>query len=449
MKKIKFIDLFSGMGGLRLGFEQAMKELDIETECLLTSEIKSHAISTLEENFDHKDFRGDITKIDEKTVPDFDVLLGGFPCQAFSFAGSRKGFKDTRGTLFFDIERILKEKKPTAFILENVEGLIRHDYEKSSGEKIGKTFNTILNNLKELGYHVDWKLIDSSEIGVPQKRKRVFIIGNKNHPVALKDFNKKKTILKDVLIEGLETKDTKFSKKLLSFYSPEELFGKRITDKRGGNNNIHSWDFDLKGKTSPKQKRLASDLLKARRNLKWADIIGIHWMDGMPLTAKQIHSFATYYKDVAALEKDLDNLVEKGYLAYEHPKDLMDVDGINKRMPREDLTKGYNIVTGKLSFEYNQILSPKGLAPTLVATDLKKIGVIDKNKLRPLSIKEVLGLFGYPKDYVLSVDDLSAYDLLGNTVVVPVVKEVAKKIFIEQENDPDLDDEKHSQLSLF
>lgn len=448
MKEIKFIDLFAGMGGLRIGFEQAMQELNIKATCLLTSEVKPHAIEVLEKNFEHENLAGDITKIDEKTMPDFDVLLGGFPCQAFSFAGNRQGFKDTRGTLFFDIERILKEKKPTAFILENVEGLIRHDYQNGSMNEIGKTFEVILNNLTALGYYVDWKLLDSSDFGVPQKRKRVFIIGNRNHPVSLNKFHKKQSLLKDVLIEGLPTEETTFSNKILDFYSPNELYGKKINDKRGGNNNIHSWDFDLKGKTTSKQKRLASDLLKARRQKKWADIIGIKWMDGMPLTVKQVHTFADYYNDINKLEEDLEDLVEKGYLAYEHPKDLTEVDGVNRRVPREDLPKGYNIVTGKLSFEYNQILSPEGLAPTLVATDLNKLGVIDNNNIRPLAIKEALRLFGYPNDYDLNVEESLAYDLLGNTVVVPVVKEVAKNILVEQEKELDYKYSNQSQLSL-
>ena len=434
-KKIKFIDLFAGMGGLRLGFEQAIKELGLESDCVFTSEIKEHAIKVLKDNFEHKEFSGDITKVDAKDIPDFDVLLGGFPCQAFSFAGKREGFLDTRGTLFFDIERILKEKKPEAFILENVEGLIRHDYEPGSGKKIGRTLSIILNNLRELGYHVDWKLIDSSELGVPQKRKRIFIIGNKNYPVKIGRLKKKESTLEKILIEGLPVDDTEFTKKILSFYSPEELYGKKINDKRGGKNNIHSWDFDLKGKTSSRQKKLTSQLLRARRQKRWADIIGIKWMDGMPLTLDQIYTFADGYEDIYSLENDLKDLVEKGYLAYEHPKDLRNVNGVNRRIPRTDLPKGYNIVTGKLSFEYNQILSPYSIAPTLVATDLKKIGVIDNKKIRPLSIKEALKLFGYPESYVLDVDESSSYDLLGNTVVVPVVKEVAKKVFIKQKRD--------------
>ena len=145
---IKFIDLFAGMGGLRIGFEQAFNELGFKTNCVLTSEIKKHAIRTLRENFNYETVKGDICKIKSENIPDFDFLLAGFPCQAFSSAGNRLGFDDTRGTLFFEVARILNDKKPYGFILENVEGLITHDRENKN-EKIGRTFKIILNSLNE------------------------------------------------------------------------------------------------------------------------------------------------------------------------------------------------------------------------------------------------------------------------------------------------------------
>lgn len=161
--KLKFIDLFAGIGGFRLGFEAACKHKKVQYECVFSSEIKKSAISVYKENFNDEKIHGDITKIDEKSIPKFDVLLAGFPCQAFSTAGVRRGFLDTRGTLFFDIERIIKFHKPKAFILENVEGLVKHDIQNKS-DNIGRTLEVILHNLRKLGYKVNWEVLNSSEM---------------------------------------------------------------------------------------------------------------------------------------------------------------------------------------------------------------------------------------------------------------------------------------------
>jgi len=136
--------------------------------CIGYSEIDKYAIQIYEKHFKHKNY-GDCTKIIPNKLPDFDLLVGGFPCQAFSIAGKRKGFNDTRGTLFFDIARILKHKRPRYLLLENVKGLLSHDE--------GKTFQTILGVLTDLGYNVEWQVLNSKNFGVPQNRERVFIIG--------------------------------------------------------------------------------------------------------------------------------------------------------------------------------------------------------------------------------------------------------------------------------
>ena len=135
---IKFIDLFAGIGGFRLGFENAIKNLGLTPNCVFSSEIKSHATKVYSNNFKKDDIHGDITKINAEEIPAFDYLLAGFPCQAFSPAGKRRGFSDTRGTLFFEVERILKHHKPKGFILENVEGMVKHDLANKNDE-IGRT----------------------------------------------------------------------------------------------------------------------------------------------------------------------------------------------------------------------------------------------------------------------------------------------------------------------
>ena len=180
---VKFIDLFAGLGGIRLGFEKAFKYAGLETECVMTSEIKPYAVKTLKHNFGHEFLAGDIFEISNEFIPEFDFLLGGFPCQPFSAGGKRQGFLDTRGTLFFEIERILREKKPYGFILENVEGLVKHDLENKN-DKIGRTLKTILHTLEnDLGYKTSWKVFDSLEFGLPQSRKRIFIVGTKDEKI--------------------------------------------------------------------------------------------------------------------------------------------------------------------------------------------------------------------------------------------------------------------------
>ena len=170
---LKAIDLFAGIGGIRLGFEQAFGE---KIEFVFASEIDKYARETYYANFGEIP-HGDITQIDEKSIPPFDILLAGFPCQAFSVAGHRKGFEDTRGTLFFDVMRIAAHHKPKVVFLENVKGLVGHDK--------GKTFKVILETLKELGYSVKYQILNSKDFGVPQNRERIYIVGFLDNEVEL------------------------------------------------------------------------------------------------------------------------------------------------------------------------------------------------------------------------------------------------------------------------
>lgn len=421
---IKFIDLFAGMGGTRCGFELAAKELGVETACVFTSEIKPHAIKSLLQNHPGEKIHGDITQIDAKTIPDFDFLLGGFPCQAFSSAGKRWGFADTRGTLFFEIERILKEKRPAGFLLENVEGLTTHDN--------GNTLRVILTHLTDLGYKVNYRVLNSKNFGVAQERKRIYIVGARNENVSLTGFKYSNALIKDILQANQPVSESPFVKRLLDKFTLEQLYGKAIKDKRGGIDNIHSWDIELRGHVSAEQTMLLNSLLKERRKKIWAKQIGIDWMDGMPLTTKQI---STFFK-ADNLQTLLDDLVTKGYLKLEHPKRKIIKENTNgtstsQRVYDETKPKGYNIVAGKLSFEISKVLDPNGIAPTLVATDMQRLYVPDTGGLRKFTLREGLRLFGYPEEYKLNLNENEAFDLLGNTVVVPVIKAISQRL-IEQ-----------------
>ena len=425
MLPIKFVDLFAGIGAIRLGLEQACQSLGFKSECVLTSEIKTSAIQVYQENFQPDKMWGDITTISTQQIPDFDILLAGFPCQPFSSAGTRQGFLDTRGTLFFEIERILKDKSPFGFLLENVEGLVQHDD--------GRTLTTIVNKLEQLGYQVKYDILNAKDFGVPQDRKRVYIAGTKTNTISLNFSKNAQPRLLDILETGCPTLQTNFAKKLLQQYSIEELYGKSIKDKRGGEDNIHSWDLELKGNVSLAQRELLNLLLKQRRRKIWSAKKGIHWMDGIPLTVDEIATFYPHSK----LAEMLDDLANKGYLKYEHPKDIQEVinkDGnkVKKREYRFDLPKGYNIVVGKLSFPINKVLDPDDIAPTLVATDMQKLAVVDGQGLRCLTIREGLRLFGFPEDYQINLPITKAFDLLGNTVVVPIVREIAERIVIQK-----------------
>lgn len=204
-KKFTFIDLFAGIGGIRIAFER------VGGKCVFTSEWDEPCQIMYEANFGEKPF-GDITKINADKMPDHDILTGGFPCQAFSIIGNKLGFADTRGTLFFHVERILKTKQPKAFLLENVKQLISHDK--------GQTFKVILKHLENLGYFVHCKVLNGLNFGVPQKRERIIFVGFKeNYPFEFPNGVGKTKTLEDIL----EPYDQIDKKHFLSDYFRKKL----------------------------------------------------------------------------------------------------------------------------------------------------------------------------------------------------------------------------------
>lgn len=164
--KIRYLSLFSGIGGFEYGLQKSTR---YNFECVGYSEVDKYAENIYKKHYPNHPRLGDVTQINPKDLPQFDLLVGGFPCQAFSIAGQRRGFDDCRGTLFFEIARILKDKRPRYFLLENVRGLLSHNK--------GETFQTILKVLSDLGYNVEWQVLNSAHFGVPQRRERVFIKG--------------------------------------------------------------------------------------------------------------------------------------------------------------------------------------------------------------------------------------------------------------------------------
>lgn len=197
----RFIDLFAGIGGIRIPFQE------LGGTCVFSSEWDRFAQKTYRVNFGETP-SGDITKIESSDIPDFDILLGGFPCQPFSSAGLKKGFADTRGTLFFEIERIMRDKRPKAFLLENVKQLQTHDR--------GRTLKVILSHLHDLDYYVKYVILRAGDFGVPQNRERTYIVGfDKQYFDIPKDYDFRfptptyeKTRLGDILESNVDERYT-------------------------------------------------------------------------------------------------------------------------------------------------------------------------------------------------------------------------------------------------
>lgn len=186
-----FIDLFAGIGGFRMAFNNE------GFKCVFSSEINKHCQEVYFNNYNELPY-GDITQINPKDIPDFDILTGGFPCQPFSICGRRKGFEDTRGTLFFNICNIIKEKQPKVIVLENVKHLIHHDK--------GNTFKVIIESLEDLGYNVQYKILNAKDFGVPQNRERIIIVATKYGIFDFKKlcYNFHPPKVKDILDKDIE-----------------------------------------------------------------------------------------------------------------------------------------------------------------------------------------------------------------------------------------------------
>lgn len=216
MNKLRFIDLFAGIGGIRIPFDE------LGYKCVFSSEWDKAACDTYQANFGERP-QGDITKIPADCIPQHDLLLAGFPCQAFSIMGKRQGFADTRGTMFFEIERILEYHRPPFVFLENVKQLVTHDS--------GRTFKVILERLDKLGYKVKWKILNALDFGLPQKRERVIIVGFLNEDAYNEfnfDFKVKPYNLNDILEPDEDVDPKLFASKSILDKRQEKVEGKSV-----------------------------------------------------------------------------------------------------------------------------------------------------------------------------------------------------------------------------
>lgn len=327
MTKYASIDLFAGIGGIRLGFERAFGK-DIET--VFVSEWDEWAARTYRENFgEMPPVEGDITKIAAESIPEFDICLAGFPCQAFSFAGHHKGFDDdykgqSRGTLFAEVVRICDYHKPKVIFCENVKGLVRHDR--------GRTFEVICGAFEEIGYKVFTQVLNSKNFGVPQNRERIYIVCFRN----------------DI--------------------APEE--------------------FEFPSRAG--RKKVIRDIL-----------------DEAPIPSK--YYLSTRYLEVLRAHKARHEAAGHGF-GYVI-RDLDDISGA--------------IVCGGMGREGNLIIDHRehSMVPT---TNIK--GGINEEDVRKMTPREWARLQGFPEDFVLSEADTHLYKQFGNSVSVPVIAAIAKRI---------------------
>lgn len=313
-KRIKtdftFIDLFAGIGGIRIPFQE------LGGKCVFTSEWDKFAQKTYRVNFGEEP-QGDITQIDAKDIPDFDILLGGFPCQPFSQAGLKKGFSDTRGTLFFEIERIIREKKPKAFLLENVKQLKGHDK--------GRTLKIILEHLDALNYYVKAEVLRAGDFGVPQNRERIYIVGISKDHYDLSD------------------------------------------------------DYDFEFPQPTYEKTRLGDILECDVNEKYT-ISDALW-EGHQRRKKE-HQ-------------------EKG-------------NGFGFSLFNEE-SEYTNTISARYYKDGSEILIDQG----------------EGKNPRKLTPRECARLQGFPEEFIITVSDTQAYKQFGNSVAVPVIRAVAKRIIEE------------------
>ena len=402
---MKFLELCAGIGG----FRQALENLGCE--CVGYSEIDKHAIKLYSAWYNDECNFGDITKIEAEKLPDFELLVGGFPCQAFSIAGKRGGFNDTRGTIFFDFARIMKAKKPKFAIFENVKGLLSHDG--------GKTYETMLRTLDEIGYDAQWGVLNTRFHGLPQNRERVYIVANLRERSSTK-----------ILFER----------------------GNGITDKVERNQQSIIGDYYTKsGKTHQRSGALNENSIVpclTVSDCKEPRMVKIGSIGGKPYQSDQVYSPSGVSVTLSAQNGG------KGAMTGLYK--IGDIDGLNTQYSRvydsEGVSTTINAQGGGLGAKTglykigdigndslsNRIYSDKGVSATLCAGNNgggKRMGGLYNtgDKVRRLTPKECFRLQGFKDEmvelgYKLGISDTQLYKMAGNAVSVPVVEWVAQRV---------------------
>lgn len=362
-KQLTFLDLFSGIGGFRIGLERAgFKSIGYCDNDKYANKLYKAYFNTEKELF-----FDDIRKINTEYLPDFDILCAGFPCQSFSIAGKRRGFEDTRGTMFFEVARILSDKRPRYFILENVKGLLSHEK--------GKTFQTILKILSDLGYSIQWQLLNSKFFNVPQNRERVYIVG----------YYGKECIGKIFPLTGCGSENiSPLNKSPLSFGVSQ---GGRIYTPNGISPCLTANGGGLGANTGLYfVSRIKYDKYKPSNILPCLLVCG-----DTPLIRVKNGTKSGF------------DIAEAG-------------DGINLACPNSKTRRG------RVGKQCSQTLDTHC-----------NMGTIDNYRIRRLTPLECFRLQGFPDDMVetakkINISDSQLYKMAGNAVTVNVVEAVAQKI---------------------
>jgi len=427
---MKYLSLFSGIGGFELGIQNS----NIEMECIGYSEIDKYAKSIYRRHFpSHRDL-GDATKIQPEELPDFDLLVGGFPCQAFSYAGERRGLDDTRGTLFFEIARICKEKKPQYLLLENVPGLLSHDK--------GRTFSTFIRILTEMGYDILWEVHNSKNHGVPQNRERLFIKGYLRRGSGREvlrsrgDGSEDTGELKEVTSEENDRAPTAPSQREIITLIP----GKQATrvmsidgvscalGALGGGMGAKTGLYaipkpNIVGNFSPNRKHGGANV--------YAD-------DGISPTLT-----ATNYKHPITIRDDnrkirkIGNHSKSGH----HGKDVFDPDGLSPTLCAGSLYKnGIKIcqpvlTPDRVNKRQNGRRMKENDDPMFTITAQDRHGVYDGYRFRRLTPKETERLQAFPDDWTKYgaddelISDTQRYKCTGNAVTTTVITYIINEMF--------------------
>ncbi len=420
---IRYFSMFSGVGGFELGFGRVTEELCKDDKsipntnesngrgrrtytCIGFSEIDKYSSELLKQKFPTIKNYGDATKIDPHQLPEFDMLCGGFPCQAFSLAGKRRGFKDTRGTLFFDIARIVEVKRPKIILLENVKGLLNHEK--------GKTFRTIIQTISELGYEVQWMVLNSKFFGVPQNRERVFIVASiRGEP--------RPEILPFRQISSEVTKvREQVSSTICAGYYKTPRDQTYINQKEGK----EEWLMQLNQPTiSVENVEKISPLKKMPMSVvQPAQLVNLN-------RGKKPYDPNNREMKIKVREDETSYTVKSATHEF-----MVAVHNMQPRNPnRPALTKICPCGSKKLYQNCHGVPAGSGhlsRADTSYCLDGANTNAVEFNnmKIRKLTPVECCRLQGFPDDWTEGFSDTQRYKMMGNAVTVNVVKAIAERL---------------------